>query len=330
MKQLLAGIIILLFAGFASAGQVVLCLNGEESNPTYISLGEFLTRDVVWDNGAVDEANGLCCQRVGAVPESDVADDFHLDAAVTITGAQWETVDDATYTWDFTDDFEIYADDGGQPSVDPIVQLLEVPNDRVSMGSLFGRPWWQYTIELDPADQFTLDPGDYWVLLRPYCPGTSGQSFWLTSPGSPDSQYESYFRSSYFGYPNWVPGANVFGSPYDVNFILYGTMGGGISCYYPDPPSEVNWGEFVTVEKCYVNDTDEELTFTSTFEVYFRGRLLRSRNVPDVTVGPMSEVCKNYRTKVPRQARNKTFEVCNVGSAGGMDYECCFTVTVNP
>ena len=50
--------------------------------------------DLVWDNGDIDEANGLCCQRVGAVPVADEADDFHTDQTWTITGAYWETVGD--------------------------------------------------------------------------------------------------------------------------------------------------------------------------------------------------------------------------------------------
>ena len=178
--------------------------------------------DLVWDNGDIDEANGLCCQRVGAVPVADEADDFHTDQTWTITGAYWETVDDATYAWDGTDDMIIYEYTANGPGA-PVVELWNVPNTREQLGTLFSRPWYGYTIDLTAEDmEFDLSAGDYFLLLRPFSPGNVGQSFWLTSPGNANSQSQGYFRSEYFGYPNWVPNTTVFGNAHDVNFKLYG------------------------------------------------------------------------------------------------------------
>jgi hypothetical protein len=300
MKQVLLGIFILAFASFAYA-------------------------DVIWDNGDVDEQNGLCCQRGGAVAECDVADDIHTDMDYTITGFVWETVDDATYAWDETDDFVFFLDTGAGPEETPYIEM-NVPNTREAMGTLFSRPWWRYTIDLAPEDQFVLEAGDYFVMGRPVATGTSGQSFWLTSPGSAMSESQSYFRSAYFGYNTWVPGENVFGSPYEVNFKLHGMAGGGTSCYFVDPPSVVYTGDRVILEKCYVNDTDQEVTFSGSFNVYIRTKLVESVPHPDVVVPAMSEKCVRYRTpRIPNIAKNKTFEVCNEGTA-----DCCFTVDVLP
>jgi hypothetical protein len=91
------------------------------------------------------------------------------------------------------------------------------------MGMLFSRPWYRYTIDLRAEDRFTLPRGDYFLLVRPFSPGTQGKSYWLTSRGSPESRSQLYFRSSYYGYPEWTPGSQVFGNEYDVNFRLYGT-----------------------------------------------------------------------------------------------------------
>jgi hypothetical protein len=182
------------------------------------TIGSYL----VWDNGYPNEVNGLCCQRVGAVPLCDTADDFHTDQEWLITGAEWDTIDDTTYAWDGTDDMIIYEFTPTGPGA--IVQeIWNVPNTRVQMGELFGRPWWRYTIDLVAEGlDFALPAGDYFILLRPYTPGTSGQSFWATSDAPPESQTEVYFRSDYFGYPDWTEGHLVFGDYYDVSFRIYG------------------------------------------------------------------------------------------------------------
>ncbi len=178
--------------------------------------------DLVWDNGDPDFVNGLCNQRIGAVPVADEADDFHTDVDWIITGAYWETVDDNTYTWDETDDMIIYEYTANGPGA-PIVELWNVPNTREYLGVQFNRPWYGYTIDLTAQGmEFDLRAGDYFLLLRPFSPGNVGQSFQLTSPGNANSQSQGYFRSAHFGYPDWVPNTTVFGVAHDVNFKLYG------------------------------------------------------------------------------------------------------------
>ena len=193
-----------------------------------LALASCASADLIWDNGNPDEENGLCCQRVGAVPVADTADDFHTDQMWTVTGAYWETVDGADYAWDGTDDMIIYEYTANGPGA-PVVELWNVPNTREYLGELFSRPWYGYTIDLTAEGmEFDLPAGDYFLLLRPYTPGTVGQSFWLTSPAPGGSTSQSYFRSEYFGYPDWVPATTVFGSAYDVNFKLYGIPEPGV------------------------------------------------------------------------------------------------------
>jgi hypothetical protein len=333
MKKLLLGIFILAFASYAYAGTEVyidlLETGAEEHAVYYLNDNQPAGRDLIWDNGLPDEENGLCCQRIGIVNQADVCDDFHLDATTTITGIEWDSVDDATYTWNETDDLEIYPWEGTVPGETPQVSLFNVPNTRESMGTLFSRPWWRYTIALDPADQFDLEAGAYFVLARPYNPGTSGQSFWLTSPAPAGSQSQAYFRAAYWGYYTWTPGDQVFGSEYDVNFRLYGTTGGGVACEFVDPPTEVYVGDRVRITKVYINDTDQECTFEGDFVVYVRGREVARMAHPGVVVAAHSQVTKTYLSpKVPKNARRLTLEVCNEGVACGMDYSCCFKVKV--
>ena len=195
---------------------------GPSTGNTIESSFSTLDLDTIWDNGYPNLVSGICCQRIGSVGWSDIADDFHTDQEWTITGAQWDTTDDATYTWEGFDDMYIYEYTANGPGA-MIVQLEDVPNTREYMGEVWGRQWYRYTIDLEAAGlEFDLPAGDYFILLRPYTPYTSGQSFWMTSDGNPASQSEGYLRSDYFGYPDWTPMSQVFGEYYDFSFRLFG------------------------------------------------------------------------------------------------------------
>ena len=201
-----------------------------------------LNRDIIWDNGYPDFVNGLVCQRIGSVGIADCADDFHLTEECTIESVEWETVDDATYTWEGLDDLIVYEYTATGPGAE-LIDLREVENEREYLGEQWGRPWYKYTIDLiGQGDEFTLPAGDYYLLLRPYSAGTVGQSFWLTSPAPAGSTSEIYFRSDYFGYPDWVKGSEGPFAPdeYDVNFQLYGT-GGEPAIPTLDCAGSLNW-----------------------------------------------------------------------------------------
>jgi hypothetical protein len=192
--------------------------------PNFRASPPITGRGLLWDNGDPDLVNAACCQRVGAVPVCDTADDFHLEKKTTIQKVIWETVDTVDYVWDGTDDLIIYqyTNDGPGPEV---VKLFEVQNTRLQVGEQWGKPWYRYEIDLEGQDKsFNLAKGDYYILLRPYTAGTVGQSFWMTSPPPAGSTSQAYFRSEYFGFPDWVPTSDVFGAPYDVSFKIYGTQ----------------------------------------------------------------------------------------------------------
>jgi hypothetical protein len=291
---------------------------------TYTSHNSLSDLNLIWDNGFPDEVGAICCQRIGSAEECDVVDDVHTDQDYFITGISWDTIDDTTYVWDGTGDFEFYLDTGTGPGEDPYVQLLNIPNKRDYIGRLYNRPWWRYTIELAPEDQFMLPEGDYFVLARPYNPTYYGSSFWLTAVAPPESKSQIYFRSENFGYPTWTPGEQIFGDKYDVNFRLYGEVEGGLLCYYPDPPEEAYTGTRIEVTKCYVNDSDTEATFSGEFVVYFFNHKVAVLKHKDVTVAAHSEKCITYLSPtIPWKAREKTFNVCNEGTV-----ECCFTISV--
>jgi hypothetical protein len=168
-----------------------------------------------YDNGYYDGVNGYACDRRTAPGDLEawVVDDVEFAEETHIGDIHWYCVTDDTYDFGGTDDIIILDDAGGVPGA-PIIELFDVPNVRVATGDVvFSRPVYYYSLYVD----FTLPPGLYWMGFRPVNQGTAGQNFWLTAPltGS-----DAYFRSAYFGFPDWVPGIQVFGAEANVSFCL--------------------------------------------------------------------------------------------------------------
>jgi hypothetical protein len=233
MEKILKGAVVLLIvaAMFFSTSAVTadttdtprIYARGQNSPQPFIQTSPVTTsRALLWDNGDPDFDDGCPCQRIGFGGLSDTADDFHLTKKSTIETVVWETGDDTTYLWDGLADLIVYEYTAAGPGVE-LMKLLEIASTREYVGEFYGLLCYRYTIDLiGQGQQFTLPAGDYYILLRPYTAGTVGHSFWLTSPAPAGSTSECYFRSDYWGYPNWVPISDVIGFVYDVNFKLYG------------------------------------------------------------------------------------------------------------
>jgi len=178
---------------------------------------------IVWENEYPDGHNYIRCQRAGEVPYCDVADDFHTDKMWTITGAQWDAVDNLQYIWDETCDMIIYEFTPDGPDA-PVVELMDILGTREMIYELEDETWYRYTVDLLAQEMdFDLPAGDYYILLRPVTAGSVGRSNWLTSNGNPFSQSESYVRCEFFGYPNWTACHEVIPGQYlDVSFRVFG------------------------------------------------------------------------------------------------------------
>ncbi|KYK22819.1 hypothetical protein AYK24_01540 [Thermoplasmatales archaeon SG8-52-4] len=235
MKKILkgAGVLLILTVMVFSSIAVI----AETTNKPMSELGEqsrsnlpikndppYPGQAIIWNNGDPDFVNGLSCTRVGIPGLSELADDFHTDKDYIIKQLVWETVDDTSYLWDSFGDVIIYQYTPYGPGFE-IVNLSHVENSREYLGEQFSRPWYRYTIDLAAqGEQFILTAGDYYILLRPYSAGTDGQSFWLTSPAPPGNTSECYFRSTFFGFPDWTEATSCWGAAYDVNFKIIGDV----------------------------------------------------------------------------------------------------------
>jgi len=234
MKKFLKGAVVLLIAiAMVFSTTVVIADNEkthkmyavEQNNPQPFIQNSFPanTRASIWNNGDPDFVNAWCCQRLGFVGYSEIADDFHLWNDYTIHKLVWETIDDADYIWDGFADMILYPYSSNGPKLPIFWALFEVACTRELLGEQWNRSWYRYEIDFQSQDlEFSLPYGDYYIVLRPYSAGTTGQSYWMTSQPVPGSTSECYFQSKYFGYPTWVPGSIPFGAPYDVNFKIYG------------------------------------------------------------------------------------------------------------
>lgn len=194
-------------------GDYEMQFTGAEGSGTYI----------IWENEYPDGHNYVRCQRAGEVPYCDVADDFHTDKMWTITGAQWDTVDNLQYIWDEICDMIIYEFTPDGPG-DSVVELMDVLGTREVIYELPDETWYRYTIDLVAQDmEFDLPAGDYYILLRPVTEESVGRSNWMTARGNPFSQSELYVRCEFFGYPNWTGCHEVIPGQYlEVSFRVLG------------------------------------------------------------------------------------------------------------
>lgn len=197
---------------------------GEDCNTIFCPSPE--CEDVIFDNGLPDNRLGLASDlRPYDNLEPWVVDDVTFESDVSITDLHWWCVTDQSYIFTETDEVLILYDDGGVPgdtAFNFVVDNVRRPYfENGSPAFRFGRPVFIYSIYLDTPIE--LPAGTYWFGMRPINSASSGQNFWLTSPG-PNTDSEVYFRSDFFGYSNWTPSTTAFGTAYNVAFCITGEL----------------------------------------------------------------------------------------------------------
>jgi hypothetical protein len=184
-------------------------------------------RGIVWDNDLTYE-NLLACQLDPTYGElGSCADDFQLTTTADVNGVHWIggywNGNPGATSWQIT----IYADAGTGPgavlwgpTTFPYANCNEQFVEQVSASY-----YYSYDVVLDPA--FTAQAGvKYWIgfqgqLTYPPQSGIAGHALVTLN--------EMNFKSTYFGYPNWVPGSTVFGVAYDLAFQL-SSSGNPLAC----------------------------------------------------------------------------------------------------
>ncbi|MBE0411118.1 MAG: hypothetical protein IBX69_15460 [Anaerolineales bacterium] len=172
----------------------------------------------LWDNGDFDGNSGLSSELGTSVPDARTADDFLLEdlcPLYDINMIRTQMLQNSN-PWDAI--VEIYADSGG---AGPASLLATFPMTSWELrGSAFGYPWYEYTFD---TSGMQLPAGKYWVSSIGLGDGSLGdRAFFGTSGNGFVQLQEGYFKSDYFGFPNWTPGIDVFGNYTDYAFNIDG------------------------------------------------------------------------------------------------------------
>ena len=180
---------------------------------------------VIYDNGLDYVAMAASQFDDSFAFEPILADDFVLSAPDTIVtdvhwiGGYWNgPPDDGDFDWEIT----IYANElfGVGPAAVIYSELFPNANTNETFIELVGTSnYFSYDVTL--AEQVGLNAGEtYWLSVQGIgaYPPQSGFAYHQ----DPILGSEAYFKSEYFGFPAWTPGANVFGYPIDACFQLTG------------------------------------------------------------------------------------------------------------
>jgi hypothetical protein len=193
-----------------------------------VVLGSAASAGTIYDNGLPNGVTGLSMLFGGGFDASrEVADDFVLKG-----GPGWLVDGMAiSYIWDdgaglgqFGDFLvEIYADDaGGGPGTVLSSQIVPLAGEFLTGDTYFGRPEIRVSVDIAPV---ALDADTtYWVALTPFAPQNG---FVLTSHSEANGDIIGsgvYIRFPKFGFPDWAPGAELFGEGYDISFSLQGEV----------------------------------------------------------------------------------------------------------
>jgi len=165
----------------------------------------------LWENGAWDGQANLASERNTEIPDAWTIDDVVFDADVRITGYRWYSL--------LADGFEpvgadfIALTDGFSKAV----ELRDLQYRSEFLGYSRGRPY--FWMEIDGLD-IQLPAGHWFLGARPVGQGQYRAFTLLNRPILGRS--EAYFRSAFFGYPEWTSCANVGVGPYDIAFTVFG------------------------------------------------------------------------------------------------------------
>jgi hypothetical protein len=175
-------------------------------------------RDVLYDNGLPDGVNGVSC---AAWPgyDREIIDDFTSTEEWQVTGGEYRVV-----TWSggstITGTIVSFFQDAGGPSATEYATATASITCTPTGDYYFSRPEILVTCSFDPI---TLPAGTWWVCFQTQY---SENVFTLTAPVQGSAIYLAYPDQ---GYPRWTEGSVVFGTDYDMAWLITGTGGGGDS-----------------------------------------------------------------------------------------------------
>jgi hypothetical protein len=168
---------------------------------------------LLWDNGDWDGLGNTSSERNTLVTESWVVDDIILDDPVVLRGFSWVCAMSPGLE-PVASDFIVLTED-----LDPLTEMFDLGYTRVFGGVVYG-DYEIYEVTLSGL-AIDLEPGHYYIGGRIVGDG-AGRSVSLLQ-GAVYGQTAPFFRSEYFGYPDWVPLGDIYFER-DAVFKVYGDI----------------------------------------------------------------------------------------------------------
>ncbi len=172
-----------------------------------------LGQGVLWDNGRYDESSNLASMRNPMI-EAWTVDDIVIESDVVITGYRWYSV--LRNRFEPTGADIIILTEGFAK----VIELRDVPVEVRFVGEVMGVPRFQMDLE---NLSIGLPRGHYYLGARPVSDREGDDGYTLLTR-TISGVTAAYFRSVFFGYPEWTSILNIHGSPFDIGFTVFGQV----------------------------------------------------------------------------------------------------------
>jgi hypothetical protein len=198
----------------------ILCVSVLHADVLYYQIPDTLT------------AGGFRCQLDTVWPfEVEIVDD------ITPTGSGWQIDSIVAWfcnwggfiSWDYVPNihFLVYQDSAGRPADSPIVEVV-IEQSEYSAYYINGPDPSRWRVEMKLPVQVIIDTNRHWIKFQPSCYfslyGATGNMGDLNCGNG----QEFFFRCALIGYPYWVTATVSMGYPYEIAFLLFGEISGGV------------------------------------------------------------------------------------------------------
>lgn len=180
---------------------------------------------ILWYNGNFNFFSGLANERLTAVSDAQVFENFVVPAGETWVVQGLFSNNLMNFTGVTQAAWEIRSGVSSGNGGTLLASGISAATQTTTGNSFFGLT--EYTIEVDGLS-VVLGPGTYWMNIRPIGFG-SGRSFMSTTSGTgaigtpPGNDGNSFFTSSFFGY-NFAPTSVLFGTSTDFSGGIRGQV----------------------------------------------------------------------------------------------------------
>ncbi len=169
-------------------------------------------QSVLWRNGEFPGSSNLASMRNPRI-EAWTVDDVVFDSSVSISGYRWYSI--LRNRFEPTGaDFVVLTED-----FEKVVDLRDLPVEYEFIGGGQGVFYFQMDVSELTVE---LPPGHYYLAARAVG-DAEGDDAYAVLTRSVSGRTEAYFRSAYFGYPNWISVLGIHGPPpLDIVFTVFG------------------------------------------------------------------------------------------------------------